>query len=112
MIRIEYLEVRYGRKPPALSIERLEIGRGERVAVIGPSGAGKSTLLRTLKGYVGVSHGKAEVMGVNLATAPRAQRRRIHRCIALIASSLVGRWTMTLAKSESYRGEMRQRSWA
>ncbi len=84
MIRIEYLEVRYGRKPPVLSIERLEIERGERVAVIGPSGAGKSTLLRTLKGYVGVSHGKAEVMGVNLATAPRAQRRRIHRCIALI----------------------------
>ncbi len=84
MIRIEYLEVQYGRKPPVLSIERLEIGRGERVAVIGPSGAGKSTLLRTLKGYVGVSHGKAEVMGINLATAPRSERRRIHRRIALI----------------------------
>ena len=52
MIRIEYLEVQYGRKPPVLSIESLSIEAGERVAVIGPSGAGKSTLLRTIKGYV------------------------------------------------------------
>ncbi len=84
MISIEYLEVRYGRRPPALEIERLHIGPDERVAVIGPSGAGKSTLLRTIKGYVRPAQGKVEVMGVNLATARRSDRRRVNRRIGLI----------------------------
>lgn len=84
MIRIEYLEVRYGRKPPALAIDRLEIEAGERVAVIGPSGAGKSTLLRTIKGYVRPVHGKVEVLGVNLSAADRRTRRKTNRRIGLI----------------------------
>ncbi len=84
MIEIEYLEVRYGRQPPALTIEQLSIKRGERVAIIGPSGAGKSTLLRTIKGYVRPVHGKVEVMGVNLATARRRDRMRINRKVGLI----------------------------
>ncbi len=84
MIRIEYLEVQYGRKPPVLSIDALTIKAGERVAVIGPSGAGKSTLLRTIKGYVRPVQGKVEVMGVNFMTARRRDRRQVNRRIGLI----------------------------
>jgi len=84
MIRIEYLEVSYGRKVAALSIDRLAIESGERVAVIGPSGSGKSTLLRSIKGYVRPTQGKLEVMGMNLWTASRADRRRVNRRIGLI----------------------------
>jgi len=84
MIRIEYLEVQYGRKPPVLSIDALTINAGERVAVIGPSGAGKSTLLRAIKGYVRPVQGKVEVMGVNFMTAKRRDRRRVNRRIGLI----------------------------
>ncbi len=84
MIRIEYLEVQYGRNVPVLSIESLSIEPGERVAVIGPSGAGKSTLLRTIKGYVRPTQGKVEVMGVNLGAAPRRARKRVNRKIGLI----------------------------
>ncbi len=84
MIRIEYLEVQYGRNPPVLSIDALTINAGERVAVIGPSGAGKSTLLRTIKGYVRPAQGKVEVMGVNFMTARRRDRRRINRRIGLV----------------------------
>ncbi len=84
MIRIEYLEVQYGRKPPVLSIDTLSINAGERVAVIGPSGAGKSTLLRAIKGYARPAHGKVEVMGVNLIAARRRDRRRINRRIGLV----------------------------
>ena len=58
--------------------------RGPTQPTSSPSGAGKSTLLRTLKAYVRLSQRKAEVMGVNLGTAPRTERRRIHRRIALI----------------------------
>ena len=58
MIRIEYLQVYYRQKSPVLSIDHLEIDRGECVAVIGPSGAGKSTLLRSIKGYVRPRQGR------------------------------------------------------
>ncbi len=84
MIRLEYVEVQYGGRAPALSIEQLVIERGERVAVIGPSGAGKSTLLRTIKGYVRPARGKVEVMGINLATAGRRARRQVNQRIGLI----------------------------
>lgn len=84
MIRLEYFEVIYGRKVAALSVERLEIESGERVAIIGPSGAGKSTLLRSIKGYIHPTQGKLEVMGTNLWSASRAERRRVNRRIGLI----------------------------
>lgn len=84
MINIEYLEVSYGRKAPALSIDQLQIGRGEHVAVIGPSGAGKTTLLRSIKGYVRPSQGKIEVAGVNLWTARRREQRQLNRRLGLI----------------------------
>lgn len=96
MIRLEYLEVQYGRKPPAISIDKIEIEAGERVAIIGPSGAGKSTLLRTIKGYIRPSHGKVEVLGVNIATADRRTRRETNRRIGLIYQQfyLAGRLTL------------------
>ncbi len=84
MIQIEYLEVRSGKNPQVLSIDRLTIGAGERVAIIGASGAGKSTLLRTIKGYTRPLQGKVEVMGVNLATARRRERRPVNRRIGVV----------------------------
>ena len=84
MIRLEYIEVAYGKNRPVLALESLDIARGERVAIIGPSGAGKSTLLRSLKGYVQPRRGKVEVLGVNLTCASRRARREVNQRIALI----------------------------
>lgn len=84
MINLERVEVCFGRSAPALSLERLRIERGERVAIIGPSGAGKSTLLRSIKGYVRPSRGKIEVMGVDHWTARWDRRRQIRRHLGLI----------------------------
>ena len=84
MIRLEYIEVAYGKNRPVLTLESLEIARGERVAIIGPSGAGKSTLLRSLKGYVLPRRGKVEVLGVNLGSAGRRERAAVKQRIALI----------------------------
>ena len=79
MIHIEYLQVHYRHKAPVLSIDRLQIARGECVAVIGPSGAGKSTLLRAIKGYVRPSHGKIEAMGVSSGEPGGRDPRRLAR---------------------------------
>lgn len=84
MVRIEYLQVNYGRRANALSIDRLEIDKGERVAVIGPSGSGKSTLLRSIKGYIRPVHGKLEVMGIDLISASAAVRRRVNRRVGFV----------------------------
>jgi tungstate transport system ATP-binding protein len=46
--RLDSVQHRYGDRV-VLDLERLEVGRGETLAVIGPSGCGKSTLLRLLQ---------------------------------------------------------------
>ncbi len=35
---------------PITRVERLDVGRGDRIGLVGPNGAGKSTLLRTIAG--------------------------------------------------------------
>lgn len=69
-----------GRALPVLDIAALEIGRGERVALIGPSGAGKTTLLRLLAGRLSGWTGRVQVLGEALVPGrrpDRAWRRRV-----------------------------------
>ena len=66
------VEVRYpGAERPALVVDRLAIGRGERVAVIGPSGSGKTTLLRLLNGTLAAERGEIFVLGKRLLSGRR-----------------------------------------
>ncbi len=78
--RLTDVVVRYpGQERPALAIDKLEIGRGERVALIGPSGGGKTTLLRLLNGALRAASGSVELLGEGVNGArplPREQRRR------------------------------------
>ena len=46
----------------------LNIGRGERVAILGPSGSGKSTLLSVLAGLEVATSGRVQVAGRDLTT--------------------------------------------
>jgi phosphonate transport system ATP-binding protein len=80
-LTLEGVEARYpGAERPALAIDRLQVARGERVAVIGPSGSGKTTLLRLLNGTLAGARGDIFVLGQRLVPGrrlPREQRRRI-----------------------------------
>ena len=55
----------------------LEIGSGERVAIVGVSGAGKSTLLHLMGGLDQPSSGRVLIKGVDLATQSEKQRAEI-----------------------------------
>jgi len=62
VVSIQNVRVRYTRDAPlVLDIERLDIHKGERVAVIGQSGAGKTTLLRLINGYVSPESGLIKI---------------------------------------------------
>jgi osmoprotectant transport system ATP-binding protein len=53
----------------------LEVGEGERLAIVGPSGCGKSTLLRTIVGLVAPDRGTISIGGAALTPATAATVR-------------------------------------
>lgn len=54
LLRVEKLEVVYGRAITAIQGVTLEANKGEIVAVLGTNGAGKSTTLRAISGFLGL----------------------------------------------------------
>ena len=61
MINIEKLHFSYLTGDFHLTISRLEIEKGEKVAVIGPSGSGKTTLLNLVSGIISVLDGNIRI---------------------------------------------------
>ncbi len=55
----------------------LDIGRGERIAIVGPSGAGKTTLLHMLGGLDTPSQGSVMVSGKDIAKMNDRERSRL-----------------------------------
>ena len=61
----------YGENKPVLSIDRLRLAAGERVAVLGVVGSGKSTLLKTLAGLYKPTSGTVLIDGLDLHQVSR-----------------------------------------
>ncbi|MEO7368635.1 MAG: ABC transporter ATP-binding protein [Gemmatimonadaceae bacterium] len=72
-LEIDDLSVRFGAKTILQKIT-LEVGRGERFAIVGPSGAGKTTLLRAVAGFVPADSGEIKIGG-RVATSLPPERR-------------------------------------
>jgi putative ABC transport system ATP-binding protein len=64
------------RDEPVLDIERLQVGRGERIFIEGPSGSGKSTLLSLIAGVVTPQTGSIRVTGKPINALGGADRDR------------------------------------
>ncbi len=66
VVSIRNIKVRYTHNGPVvLDIERFDVQRGERIAIIGHSGAGKTTLLRSINGYVNPDSGQVSLFECN-----------------------------------------------
>jgi phosphonate transport system ATP-binding protein len=73
VLRVSDLVVEAGGRT-LLQLPQLQIGAGERVALVGPNGAGKSTLLRVLCGFVVPAHGEVELLGRRFGAATKLDR--------------------------------------
>lgn len=74
MLGVEDLTIRFG-DTVAVDHADLEVGDGERVALLGPSGSGKSTLLRGVAGLETPVSGRITWDGTDLATVAPHRRR-------------------------------------
>lgn len=63
-----------GRGAFRATVPDLQVGPGERLAVLGPNGSGKSTLLKTLAGLLRPLAGRVEWNATDLTRAPPARR--------------------------------------
>ena len=76
MIELRDVRFRYPQGEFTLGVQRLEIGRGERVAVAGPSGSGKTTLLHLMAGITVPNAGRVLALEVaDLGALDDAARR-------------------------------------
>lgn len=75
MIEIEALEFNYQQGEFQLSIPRMSVEQGEKVAVIGPSGSGKTTLLNLIAGISRPQQGTVTVNEQLVSSFSDARRR-------------------------------------
>lgn len=84
MLTVRGLRKVYPDGTEALKDVRLDVPRGQLVAVIGVSGAGKSTLLRCINRLVEATDGEIVVNGRDVTKAGRRELRLIRREIGMI----------------------------
>ena len=100
VVKLENLEV--GFHSTLLSIENLEIGSGEILAVTGPSGIGKTSLLRTISGLLRPISGLVQVDGVKSPDRPtRGTIGYIPQKLGLVRHSSV--WANVMLGSRAAR---------
>jgi phosphonate transport system ATP-binding protein len=73
---------------PALDRVDLDVGPGERVALVGPSGAGKTTMLNLCTGTVTPASGSVSVLGVDVGRATPAELRALRRRVGTVYQQL------------------------
>jgi tungstate transport system ATP-binding protein len=72
---VDQVQLSYG-GPPVLSVDRLEVRRGEIVALVGPNGSGKTTLLHALAFLLFPDKGRLLFFGEPVSTEGLVGLRR------------------------------------
>ena len=89
ILRVEGLYSGYG-ELPVLEDIRLEVGRGEIVAVVGANGAGKTTLLLTIGGHLRAHSGSVHFDGQDITQLP-AHAAAAHGLVMVPEGGQIGR---------------------
>lgn len=76
MIEVQRLTKNYGHVV-AISDVSFAVGAKEVVGFLGPNGAGKTTTLRIIAGFLGATHGRVVVDGIDTVQEPIRARARI-----------------------------------
>ena len=84
MLRIEDLNKKYSTGDEALKGVKLEVPKGQEMALIGPSGAGKSTLIRCVNRLVEPTKGKVFLGELDLTKLSRWKLRQARRRMGMI----------------------------
>ena len=84
MLRIEDLNKKYSTGDEALKSVKLEVPKGQVMALIGPSGAGKSTLIRCVNRLVEPTKGKVFLGELELTKLSRWKLRQARRRMGMI----------------------------
>ena len=88
VVELRGVKVHYpGQTQPALDIDALRIGEGERVAFIGPSGCGKTTLLRLVNGYLEAQSGELRVLDTLYTNVSRRRARALRTPVGFVFQS-------------------------
>jgi ABC-type protease/lipase transport system fused ATPase/permease subunit len=75
-LRVENVSFAYRGRPPCVTVGKLEIRAGEKLAILGPVGAGKSTLLKLLAGLYKPAAGRVLIDDLELQQIARAHLSR------------------------------------
>lgn len=75
-ISLQNLTFRYDRDPVLKEI-RVDMDRGDMVALVGPNGSGKSTLIKCINGILPVREGDVLIDGASVRSIPAVQRARL-----------------------------------
>ena len=77
VVTCEQLEKTYSQGPQLVQVLQgvnLQVGRGERIAIVGSSGSGKTTLLNLLGGLDLPTGGRVTIAGKDLAQVDETER--------------------------------------
>ena len=110
-LRVEGLSAPFGGGPGLEGIS-LDVGSGERLAVVGASGAGKTTLLRAVAGLAPLSGGRVEIGGREVTHLPPERRDAVylHQTPLLFPHLSVGEnVAFALRVRSAAEGEVRER---
>jgi peptide/nickel transport system ATP-binding protein len=89
VLSLDHVVIEYGKRGrlgafKAVDTVNLEVYPGEVIGLVGESGSGKTTIGRASIGLIPIASGRLEVVGIDIASADRKQRKEAYRKVGIV----------------------------